>query len=71
MSEWIKASEMLPATRKKCLIYSAVIKEILQARFSLDDHEWIVLSGEYGFSADGMQRSITHWQYEPEEPNDI
>lgn len=70
MNEWIKTSEMVPSTRKTCLIYSNIMQEIMMAKWSIDDHEWNCISHNYNFCDEKMQQSITHWRYLPECPND-
>lgn len=70
MSEWIKTSEMVPSRKKKVLIYSKIMDEVLMGKYSLDDNEWLCISHNYNFHDERMQQSITHWQYLTEVPNE-
>jgi hypothetical protein len=67
---WVKTSEMVPFTRKTCLIYSELMKDIMMAKWDFSNQEWNCISHDYNFRDEYMQKSITHWQYLPERPND-
>lgn len=68
MNEWIKTSDMLPSRKKKVLMYSDIMQEVLMGKYSLDDNEWNCIPHDYNFCDEKMQQSITHWQYLPEPP---